>query len=157
MKKMILPVILMLLAGCDYEVPLSHTSTSAADPALAGTWTGRFADGKPTSMEIKISGTDYYANYGEAGEARLTFKGFGVSTAGLNLIQLELQNAETQSKYVFVKYELTPEGLSAYRLNPDVVSAKCRTTEELINDIAVHRKNPFLFTEPLTFIKSVQQ
>jgi hypothetical protein len=66
---------------------------------------------------------------------------------------LELQNAETQSKYFFVKFELTPEGLSVYRLNPDVVSAKCRTAEELINDIAVHRQNPFLFTEPIKFVR----
>ena len=156
MKKFILPVILMLLAGCDYGVPLSQTATSAANPALAGTWTGQSSDGKTAALEIKTSGTDYSAAYTEDGNT-ITFKGFGVSAAGLNLIQLELQNADNQNKYLFVKYELTPEGLSVYRLNPEVVTAKCKTTEELLGDIAVHKQNPLLFAEPLKFTKSVQQ
>ncbi len=156
MKKILLPVILMLLAGCDYEVPLSQTATSAANPALAGTWTGQSSEGKTAALEIKTSGTDYTATYTEDGRS-IVLKGFAVSAAGLNLIQLELQNADNQNKYLFVKYELTPEGLSVYRLNSEVVSAKCKTTEELLGDITVHKQNPLLFNEPLKFTKSVQQ
>lgn len=156
MKKIILPAILILLAGCDYEVPMSQTAASAADPALAGTWTGQSSEGKTAAMDIKTSGTDYTATYTEDGSS-IILKGFAVSAAGLNLIQFELQNADNQNKYLFVKYELTSEGLSVYRLNPEVVSAKCKTTEELLGDIAVHKQNPLLFAEPLKFSRSVPQ
>lgn len=156
MKKLLFPVILMFFAGCDYEVPLSQTVSSAADPALDGTWTGPSEDGKTAVMKIKTSGTDYNVTYTEDGNS-LFFIGFGVSAAGLNLIQLELQNADTPNKYLFVKYELTPSGLTVYRLNPEVVSAKCKNTEELLGDITVHRQNPLLFNEPLKFTKSAQQ
>lgn len=156
MKKIILPVILMFLAGCDYEVPLSQTPSAPANPALAGTWAGQSADGKTVAVELKTSGTDYSVTYTEGSDS-ITFKGFEVKAAGLNLIQLELQNADNQNKYLFVKYELTPEGLSVYRLNSEVVSAKCKTSEELLGDITVHRQNPFLFAEPLKFTKSAKQ
>jgi hypothetical protein len=160
MKKILLPVVLMFLAGCDYEVPLSQTASAPANPALAGTWVGQEPkDIENGSMEIKISGTDYYVTYGASSNA-LYFKGFEIKAAGLNLIQLELQGADEQNeknKYLFVKYELTLKGLSFCRLDTKVVSDKCQSTEELLSDLTVHRKNPFLFTEPLKFTKSTPQ
>jgi hypothetical protein len=156
MKKLLLPVVLMLLAGCDYEIPLSQTASGPADPAIAGTWAEPSTDGNPSLLKIKTSGTNYTATYTE-GSNTLTFAGFNISAAGLNLIQLELQNADSPKKYIFVKYELTPEGLTTYRLNTDVVSSKCQTADEMISDIAVHRKNPDLFTEPRKFTRSAQQ
>jgi hypothetical protein len=155
MKKILLPIIVILLAGCDYEVPLCQTPSAPANTALAGTWAGKSTDEKPVSLEIKTSGTDYNVIYTEGSDA-LAFKGFEIKVAGLNLIQLELQNSEKQ-KYFFAKYALTAEGLSVYRLNTEVISAKCQTTEELLKDIDVHRNNQFLFSEPLKFTKSAQQ
>ena len=155
MKNLILSVILLLLAGCDYEIPLSQTASAPANPALAGTWTGQSTDGKTVSMKVETSGTEYRVIYAEGRDA-LTFKGFEVSTAGLNLIQLELQNGDAK-KYLFSKYELTPEGLFVYRLNPEVISSKCQTSEELLNDITAHRQNPALFSEPLKFKRFVQK
>jgi hypothetical protein len=155
MKKMILPAILLMLTGCDYEVPLGQTPAAPADPALSGIWAGQLTDEKPVSMQIKISGTDYLVTYTE-GNNTLTFNGFEVKANDLNLIQLAMKdNAKTL--YSFFKYSLTPEGLSVYRLNPEVVSAKCQTTKELMKDIELHRQNPFLFAEPLKFTKSVSQ
>ncbi len=149
----------MILAGCDYEIPLSQTAASPANPALAGTWSGQSAEGKTVSLEIKTAGPDYSVVYTEGGDA-LTFKGFEIKAAGLNLIQMELQgtdSSDSKNKYLFAKCELTPEGLSVYRLNVEVVSARCQTTAELLNDITVHRQNPRLFSEPLKFTKSTQQ
>lgn len=155
MKKMLLPAILMLLAGCDYDIPLSPTASAPANPALTGTWTGQSADRKTASLKIESSGTEYNVTYSEDSDA-VTFKGFEIKAAGLNLIQLELQNSDSK-KYLFAKYELTPDSLTVYRLNPDVVSGKCQTPEELLNDIAVHRQNRFLFKDPLKFLKSDPQ
>lgn len=155
MKKALLPVILMFLAGCDYEVPLSKTAAAPANAALTGKWTGESFEGKKAVLEIKTSGADYSVNYSE-GSDTLTFQGFEVKAAGLNMIQLALENNE-DAKYLLVKYSLTPEGLSVYRLNTAVVSAKCQTTEELLSDLTVHRQNRVLFTEPLKFTKSVLQ
>ena len=155
MKKLILPAILLLLAGCDYEVPLGQTPAAPADPALSGTWAGQLTDEKPVSMEIKISDTDYLVIY-TVGSDTLTFNGFEVKANDLNLIQLAMKDNE-KTLYSFFKYSLTPEGLSVYRLNPEVVSAKCQTAEELLKDINLHRQNPFLFTEPLKFTRSTAQ
>ena len=161
MKKILLPIIAMLLAGCDYEIPLSQTAAGPANPKLTGTWSGQSTDGKPISMEFKTSGMDYSVTYTDTeGSDTLSFKGFEIKVAGLNLIQLELQTDDKDFKnnrYLFVKYELTAEGLSVYRLNTEVVSAKCQTTEELLNDLTAHKQNPLLFTEPLKFTKSAQQ
>lgn len=151
----LLPVIFILLAGCDFDVPISRTATVPADPALAGVWF-RKADQETFTMNIRISGTDYAVTYGEVGEASLTFKGFAVETAALKLIQLELKDSGI-TKYLFVKYELTPEGLSVFRLNKQIVSALCQTSEELISDIVLHKNNPFLFEEPIKFTRSAPQ
>ena len=160
MKKMLLPAILILLAGCDYEVPLSQTATSPADQALAGSWSRQDGD-KQYRMNIQTSENDYVVTYGEAEETPLTFKGFEVSAAGLNLIQLELQGVEAtkdeKDLYLFIKYELTPDGLAVSRLNKNVVSSLCQTAEELAADITAHRKNPFLFGKPMEFTRSVPQ
>ncbi len=155
MKKLLLPVVLMLLAGCDYEIPLSQTPSASANPALAGTWAGQLTDEKPVSMEVKTSGTDYLVTYTE-GNNTLTFRGFEIKAGGLSLIQLAMKDNE-KTLYFFVKYSVDLEELSIYRLNPEVVSAKCQTTEELLSDLTVHRNNPFLFTEPLKFTRSAQQ
>ncbi len=106
-------------------------------------------------MKIETAGTGYRVVYAEGSDS-LIFQGFGVHADGLSLIQLELQNVNEQNRYLFAKYELTPDGLSVQRLNPEVVSAKCQSPDELRNDIAVHRKNPRLFSEPQKFSKSVQ-
>lgn len=163
MQKVLLPVLLMLLAGCDYEVPLSQTPSAPANPALAGIWIKASTNSNPDSMEIKTAGVDYWITYTEPDtEASMsyTFKGFEIHAAGMNLIQLEWQQtyaAESKKTYIFAKLDLTPEGLSVYRLNDNVVSAACQTAEEMLNDIAVHRNNPFLFSEPMKFTKSVPQ
>ncbi|MEI8206870.1 MAG: hypothetical protein WCG03_08330 [Kiritimatiellales bacterium] len=158
MKNILLSVILVLLAGCDYEIPLSQTASSDANPALAGTWAGQPADEETVSMKIATSGTDYFVTYGASSNA-FCFKGFEIKAAGLSLIQLELLGATegSKNKYVFAKYELTPSGLAVYRLNNEIVSAKCQTAEELLNDINVHRQNPSLFTEALKFTRSSPQ
>ena len=158
MKKVLLMIIPMLLAGCEYETPLSQTAASDANPALAGNWTGQPAGEEAVSMAITISGTDYFVTYTE-GSNSISFKGFEVKAADLSLIQLELQDTDKESqknRYLFVKYVLDQEGLSVYRLNTEVVSAKCQTSEELLRDIATHRQNPSLFTEPLKFSDSIQ-
>jgi hypothetical protein len=155
MKKVLFPVLLMLLAGCDFDVPLSRTASAPANPALAGSWVQKAAQ-ETFTMNIRTSGTDYAVTYGEVGETPLTFKGFTVEAADLKLIQLELTDSGI-TKYLFVKYEMTPDRLSVYRLNKQVVSALCRTSEELLNDIALHKNNPALFEEPIQFTRSVPQ
>jgi len=166
MRKILLPAILILLIGCDYDIPLSQTASAPADPALAGTWIEASTNSNPVSMEIKTEGMDYIITYTETDTEAgtkprsFTFKGFEVHAAGLNLIQLEWQQAdaaESKEKYVFAKLELTPEGLSVYRLNPVVVSAKCQTSEELLADIIVHKKNSSLFNDPLKFSRSADR
>jgi len=166
MKKTLLPAMLMFLAGCDYEIPLSQTASAPADPALAGTWIEASTNSNPVSMEIKTEGMNYNITYTETDTEAETkphsyaFKGFEIHAAELNLIQLEWQQAdaaESKEKYVFAKFELTPEGLSVYRLNAEVVSAKCQTSEELLADIIVHKQNSSLFNDPLKFRKSADR
>jgi hypothetical protein len=112
-------------------------------------------DDKPGALKIQTAETEYHVTYTEGGNT-LTFTGFEVRAAGLELIQLKLQNTEKQA-YLFVKYERTPDGLTVYRLNPEVVSAKCQTAEELGSDLTVHRQNPFLFSAPLKFSRSADR
>ncbi len=152
MKKLILPILLLISTGCDFDVPLSHIATKAADPNLTGTWLGQSSDGKPIALDIQATGTDYIVTYQEDGDS-LTFKGFEINADGLNLIQLELQNADSK-KYLFIKYELSAKELSVYRLNTAVVSAKCQTSDELLNDIRIHLQNSFLFQNPMIFIRN---
>ena len=154
MKKLILLAILMILAGCDYGVPLSQTASAPANPALAGSWFQQKNADETVTMVIHISGTNYSITYGG-----YCFKGFEIQVGGLNLIQLELQNDDPDEKalYLFVKYELTPDGLTYSRLNKEVVSAHCQTTEELLADIFVHWNNPSLFKNQEHFVRSVPQ
>jgi hypothetical protein len=154
MKKLLIPVLMMLLAGCDYEVLLSQTPCAPANPDLAGSWLQQKTDDQVATLEIHVSGENYLVTY----EGHC-FKGFEIQVGGLNLIQLEWQNKDpdTESVYLFVKYELTPDGLTYSRLNPEVVSAHCQTSAELLADLFVHWNNPSLFTNPEHFVRSVSQ
>lgn len=152
MKNLLIPAFLLFLAGCDYEVPLSQNSSSDANPALAGIWSAPPSAEKPMTMKISLSGGNYSVVYSEEGGS-VSFEGFEIKAGGLNLIQLKLEDAGDQ-KYLFVKYEITPAGLTVHRLNPEVVSAKCKTTDELFSALTVHRQNPFLFHDPLAFVRS---
>jgi len=160
MKKFILPVILAFLAGCEYEVPLSQTPSAPANPALAGTWITTGTAGKNSIvMTVKTSATDYGVTYIQNNQTNC-FSGFEVRVDDLNLLQLKLltiDEKQPQKLYVFAKYERTADSLAVYLINPDVVSSKCQTTEELRKDFALHRNNPFLFNEPLKFSKSAPQ
>lgn len=163
MKKLLLPLILILLAGCDYKVPLSQKPAAKTNPALAGRWIEQkdASSTNRTEVDIKVSGADYSVAYIGDGCTNFLFSGFEVESAGFKLIQLklltDLDKDQPEKVYVFIKYELTPDGLSFCQLNKNVVSSECQTMEELRGDLKVHRKNPALFTEPRKFTKSVPQ
>ena len=162
MKTILLFVVLALLAGCEYEVPLSQKPSSKANPALAGRWIEQ-KDSNSTNrieIEIKVSGNDYDVAYVENSCTNFLFSGFEVKAAGFKLVQLTWQNPDKENpktRYVFMKYELTPEGFFFRQINTAVVSAKCRTTEELLGDLKLHRKNPSLFKDPRKFVRSASQ
>jgi hypothetical protein len=142
MKK-ILVALLLFLTGCDYETPLRHTADAPARPALTGTWAGTHTGERASRLTVEISGEQYNVTYAE-NEQTLFFEGFEIRIDDTELIQLKLKNAG-EKEYLFVKYELTPEGLSVYRLNPKVVSADCATPGEILAELRTHRRHPELF------------
>lgn len=156
-KTSFLLLVTILLTGCDYKVPATTEASSPANKELAGTWISKSDDGTSVLVDIKVSGDTYTVKYTEKSES-LNFKGMNIEIDGVPLIQMELQCAgapeNSVSPYFFFKYEITPDGLLMYRVNTGVVSALCQTSEELRKSIGVHKKNTFLYQDPILFTRS---
>ncbi len=57
MKPVLLSIALLLLAGCNFEAPLTEKPTRDVDPALLGSWFS-LTDGKPLDV-FKLSKEEY--------------------------------------------------------------------------------------------------
>jgi hypothetical protein len=155
MKKMFISALLLMFAGCDYEVPLRNSPSGSINQSLLGKWDEQRTDGKSAIAEVKkANDQEYRITYTSEGTT-LSFQGYAVCTNGIDLLQLEWLEAEAQNskeKYLFLKVRRIPEGLLVERLNTEVVSSKCLTPDEFVESIAAHQQNPDLFTEPMKFI-----
>ncbi len=160
-KRIILTCIVgMLMAGCDYTVPLVRMPEVAIDTDLIGKWERTAKGGEVESLLVlPLSKVEYLVVF-PAGEKNEMFaKGCLWSNDSRTLIQLDWIGTaqpklpENDRTFQYVSSSVEGNTLTLRLLNPDVVSKDIVSSEALAQAIADNKDNPKLFREEMIFQK----
>jgi hypothetical protein len=163
---MVLPAVaILLLAGCEYESPLTKEHNLAVDPTVFGLWEpipieGDLSKQDERMMILKYSETEYLIHYPPGGNDEAYYRGYPVNIGGVSCVQLQVigtadgpPGKDTKDLFHVVSYQLTDGRLDIRRLNTDVVDDALKTTAELRNAFLKHKHNKDLFKDPAVFRK----
>ena len=161
MKALLLLTFCILVAGCDYTVPLATTPDLDRDPALIGLWQTKADDGKPQSLLVLPLGIREYLVSFPAGTSDAMFaRAFLFRTVDRTLVQVEWIGTaagkvpEDRRVYQYAAYTLTANELSLRLLNPDVVKRDAVSAGDLTLAMADHAKDSDAFRKPMVFTKT---
>ena len=160
--------VLLLAAGCEYEVPLSKDHNIAIDSTLIGLWGPKpeETDSKAESpnkddqmMILKYSDTEYLIHY-PTGDDGIYYRGYPISIGGISCVQLRAIGTEDgppdsaeKDLYHVAAYRLTNDELEIKVLNTDLVDNALKTTDELVHAFLKQKDNEELFSHPELFRK----
>ena len=154
-----------LLAGCQYESPLTKEHSIAVDPAVLGVWELiQEKDGKPHQDErmmiLKYSDTEYLVHYPIGGNDEAYYRGYLIKIAGLSCVQLQILGTDDgplqkdeKDRFLVASYRLTGGQLEIKTLNTDLVDDDLKTTDQLRKAFLKHKDNKELFRNPGVFRK----
>ena len=137
-----------LLAGCDFDVPLTKAATQPVNPQLLGNW--RLQDEKPDLLSIRrLDDSAYIAAYDHD-----VYRVFHSETAGLALVTVQDLNGP-ERKYCYYLWQLSPGGteLTLKRISTKVVPEAVASPEAAQRLIAENRDNPKLISDTTLFVR----
>lgn len=135
----------LLLAGCDFTVPLSTKPDRAIDDRLLGDWISPGA-----WMKIRAYDGENYIVYHNG----TAFRAWHSSVAGLPLITVkEIESKPAEGKFAYLVYEVADDGrrLNLRVVSDEVVSKKINDTAAMRQAIERHAKHPELLSEVFPF------
>lgn len=153
---------ILLLAGCEYDAPLTKEHTIPIDSAVLGEWESvPDSDEKPTTkytmVILRYSDTEYMIHY-PTGKDGLYYRGYPINVGGISCIQLEVLGAEDGSLdkdeedlFHVASYEIKKGILEVKTLNTDVVDDELKDSEALRKAFLKNTKNKDLFEDPGKF------
>ena len=159
---MLLTVAVLLLAGCEYESPLTKEHNIAVDSAVLGMWElipDEREEPKQAErmMILKYSDTEYLLHY-PIGKNGLYYRCYSIKVGGVSCVQLIFIGTddgppEKDEKDLFhvISYQLANDELKIKLLNTDLVDDDLKTTEALKQSFLKHKGNKELFTNPGKF------
>ena len=135
----------LLLAGCDYTVPLSAKPDRKIDERLLGEWIS------PSSwMKVRRFDAENYVVYHNG----TAFRAWHSPVAGLPLLTVqELESKPGSTKFAYLSYDVTGDGqrLNLRVVRDEVVSKKINDTAAMRQAVEQHARHPELLTEEIPF------
>lgn len=162
MKKVISSLLLaalsMLLAGCQYDAPLSEEHNIPVDSSVLGLWAP--ADQKDVDQRmlvLKYSDTEYLIHY-PAGKNGIYYRGYPINVGGRSCVQLEVigtadspVDPDEAERFQVASYAFQKGLLEVRLLNPKVVDHDLKDSEDLREAFLKNVDNPNLFADPMKF------
>ncbi len=120
MKFILLLAAILLLAGCDYDTPLTEKPTRAVDPALIGSWFS-IKNGEPLDI-YRLSGEEYLAIAHGGDPVICTHSDID----GVNFVSCRNvgHDAEYYGKYSYRAYKIEGDQLTIWELNGAIGNLK---------------------------------
>ncbi len=158
----LLTVAALLLAGCEYESPLTKEHNIAIDSAVLGLWEAIPDEGEEPKknermMILKYSDTEYLLHHPVEDDG-LYFRSYPIKIGGVSCVQLQVIGTkagppEKDEKNLFhvVSYRLASDELEIKTLNTGLVDDDLKTTEALTQSFLKHKGNKKLFINPGRF------
>lgn len=160
MKKAMLVVACVMLAGCEYTVPLVKTPEIDIDTSVVGLWERSRSDGQAESLLVLPLGKhEYMVSYPAGSKDAMFARGCLWSGSDITLVQLDWFGTaqaglpDNDRTFQFVTYTVEGDRVSVRLLNADVVKKDIVTSADLANSIIANRANPTLFKEAMVFTK----
>jgi hypothetical protein len=161
----ILPVVVLLfLAGCEYEAPLTEEHSISIDQSVLGLWEpvpdkGEQPDQNERMMVLKYTETEYLIHY-PIGKDGMYFRGYPIKIGGVPCVQIQIigtaeGNLDKDNKELFhvVSYQLSNGELIIKTLNTNLVNHDLKDSEALKKAFLKHKDNKDLFRDPGRFRK----
>ncbi|MEC7842111.1 MAG: hypothetical protein VX911_04440 [Candidatus Latescibacterota bacterium] len=152
----------LLLAGCQYEFPLSAEHTISIAPAVLGLWEPIADEGKGTKQNerlviLRFSDFEYLIHY-PVGKVGLYYRGYPIRIGDIPCVQLQVIGTkdgppQEDEKKLFhvVSYQLADGKLVIKNLNAELVDDKLKTKAGLVKSFLDHKDDENLFTNPDSF------
>jgi hypothetical protein len=161
--KKLVPTLLLLLvalAACQYDAPLTTDHVIPIDPSILGSWAIIPAENDDPETRVQIHGfsdTEYAIHYHES-SIDLYFRAYAINIAGVPAVQLELigsgegaVGSDEEDRYVVARYRLVDGQLEVRTLNTELVDDALKDSESLRAAFIAHKDNPELFSDPGLF------
>ena len=158
-------LILLILAACDYDVPLVGKASLPIDQALLGTWETIVVDGDgqepPDRILIRQESANLYVIEHIDGDSIIYFKGWLAELAGSLFMQVEVTGdnakgpvgAEDNNLFIVASYALIDDTLEVRVLNNELVNADLADTAAMQAAFVANRDDPSLFVKFAQFRK----
>ena len=126
MKRLLLSVILLLLAGCKFERPLTEKPTRDIDPSLLGSWFS-LTDGKPLDV-FKLSQKEYLVVDDEC-----PYVCTHSDLAGTNFVSCRQigNDKDVYGKYAYIIYKIENDNLVTIPLNESLPLTEKSSAEDV--------------------------
>lgn len=158
MKSLLLPilaVLLLALAGCDYEAPLTSAPTRRIEPRLLGDWIGvEKDDGKEVAMHVRPwSETDYAVST----DADI-YRAYHSDFAGQPFLSVQDLNSDRHAWCLYT-WSLSADSaqLTLRRVDTKIVPEDTKTTDALQKLIHAHLADPKLLSPEIRFTRQVKR
>jgi len=156
-------VMLLFLAGCKYEAPLTEEHTIPIDLSVLGLWEPQPDKTDESRVDehmliLKYSDTEYLVHYPPGGNDETYYRAYPIKVGGISCVQLQVIGTEdgmpkkgVKDLFHVVSYELKRGILEIRTLNTDLVDDNLKTTETLVKAFLSHKDNKDLFTNSVKF------
>jgi len=162
---LLLIALLLLIAGCEYQSPLTEEHGIPVDPAVLGVWEEVPDKTDPATspdrmLVLKFSDTEYLIEY-PTGTKALYFRGYPVRIADIDCVQVQLIGTadgaavKASNTYHVVTYAMGEGELEMKLLNTKLVSGDLNDSAALRQAFMGNKGNKDLFRNPGRFRKIV--
>ena len=141
----------VLVAGCDYDFPLTAQPTRKIDERLLGDWVG--VDQQSAKEDLmRVRGFDD-STYAVAIDNDI-YRVFHSDFAGTPLVSVQDLNSGNR-KYLYFAWRLSTDGnqLSLKGIDPKVIPETTKSASDVQHLIKQQLKNPRLFRDELRFTR----
>lgn len=147
----LLVLLAMITAGCDYDAPLAEKQGLPLDPSLFGVWEGGSGNDKEIWTISRYSPSEYSFSLagGTTNIGDITVRGYPIRVAGVYCVQLVITAKNPYAvKYAVISYERSGDDLMVRTLNSGVINKDLKSTAELRRAFSENRNNQNLFNAP---------
>lgn len=164
MKNILTITLCILLAGCDYTVPLVSKPAIAIDRSTVGLWQRTAKNGQTEHLlVVPLDEQEYLVSYPSRSEDAMFARACLARVADMTLVQLkwfatgEARLPDDDRVYQFASYSVKGDTLTVRLLNSDIIKKDVTSTAELVKAITANKNATNLFREGMVFTKVPQE
>ena len=162
---MLITVLLVLvLAGCEYQVPLADKQDIPVDESILGLWEQvpektDTAKSEDNMLVLKYTDKEYLVHY-PTGKNGMYFRGYPIKIDGKIYMQIQLigiKDGDVEKKdrrFHVVSYLLSDGQLEIKTLNSELVDKNLQDSAKLMEAFLKNKDNKDLFKNPGKFRKA---